>query len=53
MEPGESKRVKVGLTPMNVGAYDVELKLQNNDEIIGGNVLFTILVEGDEKKGFS
>ncbi len=49
LDPGENKRVKVDLTPMNVGAYDVELKLQNNDEIIGGNVLFTILVEGDEK----
>ncbi len=49
LEAGENKRVKVDLTPMNVGTYDIEFKLQNNNEIIGGNLLFNVLVDGDEK----
>ena len=49
LDPGESRRVSFELTPIEVGTYEIKLKLQNNNEIVGGIYLFDIISEGNEE----
>ena len=49
LDAGESKRVTIELIPMNVGTYEIELKLQNNKNIVGGTYTFNIISEGNEE----
>tara|TARA_B000000532_G_scaffold69116_1_gene54864 strand:- start:31674 stop:36209 length:4536 start_codon:yes stop_codon:yes gene_type:complete len=49
LNPGESKRVSLELTPIEVGTYEIQLKLQNNNEINGGVYVFDIISEGNEE----
>ncbi|MAT48325.1 MAG: hypothetical protein CMA27_00665 [Euryarchaeota archaeon] len=49
LDTGESKRVIVELTPMDVGAFEIIIELQNNKEIAGGETTFNVISEGNEE----
>ena len=49
LDAGESKRVSFDLTPMDVGTYEIQLKLQNSDDIVGGIYSFELISKGNEE----
>ena len=49
LDPGESKRVKIEVTPMDVGTFEIEMILQNNKQISGSNVIFNMISEANEE----
>tara|TARA_Y100001980_G_C14556774_1_gene350178 strand:+ start:4815 stop:9353 length:4539 start_codon:yes stop_codon:yes gene_type:complete len=49
LEPGESKRIKIKLTPMDVGTFKIELKLLNNNQFEGSINSFNIISKSNEE----
>jgi len=49
LDAGESKRVLIELTPMDVGTFEINLELQNNKDINGGKIIFNVISEGNEE----
>ncbi|CAI8220240.1 MAG: Serine protease AprX [Methanobacteriota archaeon] len=49
LDAGESKRVVIELTPMDVGTFEITFELQNNKEIIGGSAKFNVISNGNEE----
>jgi len=49
LDAGESKRIIIQLTPMEVGTFEIGFELQNNKDITGGKTSFNVISEGNEE----